>query len=53
MESWQSEYLSMGGRVVLIQLVLNSIPIYQILVNVFLEGVKKNLHGLFQLIFIG
>lgn len=37
----------MGGRLTLIRLVLSSIPIYHMLVCVFLEAVKKKLCGLF------
>lgn len=43
--SWQSKYLSMGGRVALIRLVLSSLVIYQMLVSILLEGVKRKLHG--------
>lgn len=48
LESWQYRFLSMGGRLVLIRLVLSSIPIYQMSVNVLLDGVKKKLHSLFS-----
>lgn len=47
LESWQSRYLFMGGRLVLIRSVLSSIPIYHMSVNVLPVGVKKKLHGLF------
>ena len=41
-------YLLMGERLTLIKSVLNSIPIYQVLVNVLPKRVKKKLHGLFS-----
>lgn len=46
--NWKSKYLSMDGWVVLIRSVLSSILVYQMLVNVMLEGVRRKLYGLFS-----
>lgn len=43
--SWQPKFLSLGGQVVLIKSVLNSILLYQMLVNVLPEGVKGSFRG--------
>lgn len=44
LESWKSRYLLMGGRLVLIHLVLSSLPVYQMSGSVLPEGVRRKLH---------
>lgn len=44
----QSKYLSLGDWVVLIRLVLNSIPVYQMLVNNLPKKIMWKLPGLFS-----
>lgn len=43
---WKTCYLLMGGKMVLIKSVICSMPIIQMSVGVFLEGVKRKIHDL-------
>lgn len=45
---WQSRFLSMGGRLVLIQSVLNYIPIYRMSLTILPEDIKRKFHGFFS-----
>lgn len=46
--SWQTRYLSIEGRLVLVRSVLSSIPIFHMTVNIMPDGVKRKLHRLFS-----
>lgn len=43
LEEWQARFLSLGGRIVLINLVLSAIPLYQTAIYTMPKWVKKKI----------